>query len=324
LDGTDNGMDIGEQELLIAISKVLSGAGPEVLIGVGDDAAVVRPGPGDLVITTDAMVEGTHFDRTRTSARDLGYKAVVVNVSDIAAMGASPRTAVCALTLSDTVDAAWTMELFGGMREACDEHALWLVGGNLARGRDVTAAVTVIGEVASGRAVTRSGARAGDAVVVTGSLGGSAAGLRIGSASVTSLSTQERDALDRHFRPIARVGEGQALAQAGASAMIDISDGLSLDLSRLCGASKVAATIRESWIPVHPAATLEEVLTGGEDYELIATVPQSALGELTEDLAERFGTPLTMIGHIATGHGVTIEDVNGTRALDAAGWDHFA
>ncbi|MEP7060653.1 MAG: AIR synthase related protein, partial [Actinomycetota bacterium] len=109
-------MDIGEQELLTAIGKVLSGSGPEVLVGVGDDAAVVRGGDGDQVITTDAMVEGTHFDRGQTSARDLGYKAVVVNLSDIAAMGASPRTAVCALTLSDDVDAAWTMELFGGMR----------------------------------------------------------------------------------------------------------------------------------------------------------------------------------------------------------------
>jgi len=254
-------MDVGEQELLTAIGKVLSGAGPEVLVGVGDDAAVVRPGPGDLVITTDSMVEGTHFDRGLTSARDLGYKAVVVNLSDIAAMGASPRTAVCALTLTDAVDAAWTMELFGGMREACDEHALWLVGGNLARGREVSAAITVIGEVASGRAVTRAGARAGDAVVVTGSLGGSAAGLRIATGSATSWSPEQRAALDRHFRPAGRVGEGQALAHAGATAMIDISDGLALDLSRLCRSSGVAANLRAGSIPVHAAATPIEALS---------------------------------------------------------------
>lgn len=317
-------MDVGEQELLTAIGKVLSGAGPEVLVGVGDDAAVVRPGPGDLVITTDVMVEGTHFDRARTSARDLGYKAIVVNVSDIAAMGASPRTAVCALTLTAAVDAAWTMELFGGMREACDEHALWLVGGNLARGREVTAAVTVIGEVASGRAVTRSGARVGDAVVVTGLLGGSAAGLRIGRGSATSWSPDERDALGRHFRPAARIGEGQSLAHAGATAMIDISDGLALDLSRLCRSSGVAANISASSIPVHPAATADEALAGGEDYELLATVPGSALRELSADLAERFGTRLTVIGHITAGDGVTLEDPDGARPLDPAGWDHFA
>lgn len=317
-------MDVGEQELLTAIGKVLSGAGPEVLVGVGDDAAVVRPGPGDLVITTDAMVEGTHFDRGLTSARDLGYKAIVVNLSDIAAMGASPRTAVCALTLSDAVDAAWTMELFGGMREACDEHALWLVGGNLARGREVTAAITVIGEVASGRAVTRSGARVGDAVVVTGSLGGSAAGLRIAAGSATSLSLEQRDALYRHLRPAARIGEGRVLAHAGATAMIDISDGLALDLARLCRSSAVAASITAASIPVHPAAAATEALAGGEDYELLATVPTSTLGELTADLADRFGTPLTVIGHIAAGDGVTLEDRDGPRPLGAAGWDHFA
>ena len=317
-------MDVGEQELLTAIAKVLSGAGPEVLVGVGDDAAVVRPGPGDLVITTDAMVEGTHFDRTRTSARDLGYKAIVVNVSDIAAMGASPRTAVCALTLTDAVDAAWTMELFGGMREACDEHALWLVGGNLARGREVTVAVTVIGSVASGRAVTRSGARAGDAVVVTGSLGGSAAGLRIGAGPATAWSAEERSALDRHFRPAARVGEGQVLAHAGATSMIDVSDGLALDLSRVCRSSGVSANLRASSIPVHAAATMIEALSGGEDYELLATLPPAAVGGSTAELADRFGVRLTVIGEIAEGEGVTIEDTNGRRALHADGWDHFA
>ena len=148
---------------------------------MGDDAAVVAPGSGELVLTTDALVEGSHFSRSTASARDIGYKAIVVNVSDIAAMAASPRFALCALTLSDAVDAAWVMELFGGMREACDEHALSLVGGNLARGPEVTVAVTVTGEVAPGRAVTRAGARPGDVLVVTGSLGAAAAGLRLSS-----------------------------------------------------------------------------------------------------------------------------------------------
>ncbi len=117
--------------------------------------------------------------RGPSGARDLGYKAIVVNVSDIAAMGASPRAAVCALTLPPDVGTGWVMELFGGMREACDEYALWLVGGDLSRGREASIAVTVTGEVAPGKAVLRSGARAGDHVVVTGELGGSAAGLRV-------------------------------------------------------------------------------------------------------------------------------------------------
>ena len=123
--------------MLEAIRRVLSGAGPEVRVGVGDDAAVLAPTGGELVLTTDVLVEGIHFVRQRTGARDVGYKAIVVNVSDMAAMGASPRAAVCALVLPPDVEAAWVMELFGGMREACDEYALWLVGGDLSRGRDV-------------------------------------------------------------------------------------------------------------------------------------------------------------------------------------------
>ncbi len=154
-------MDISEDALLAAIRKVLSGPGPEVRVGVGDDAAVVSPGSGDLVLTTDALVEGSHFALATTTARDLGYKAVVVNLSDIAAMAASPRYALCALTLSTSVDAAWVMELFGGMRSACDEYALWLVGGNLARGPEVSIVITAVGEVAPGRALTRDGARPG-------------------------------------------------------------------------------------------------------------------------------------------------------------------
>ena len=113
-------MDISEDELITAIGRVLSGTGPDVLVPVGDDAAVVRGGAGDLVLTTDALVEGTHFDRAMSRPRDIGYKAIAASISDIAAMAASPRYALCALTLSDDVDAGWAMELFGGMREASD------------------------------------------------------------------------------------------------------------------------------------------------------------------------------------------------------------
>jgi thiamine-monophosphate kinase len=317
-------MDIGEQELLTAIAKVLSGSGPEIVIGVGDDAAVVMPGGGDQVITTDAMVEGVHFDRALTSARDLGYKAIVVSVSDIAAMGASPRTAVCALTLTDAVDSAWTMQLFGGMREACDEHAVWLVGGNLARGREIAAVTTLIGEVARGRAVPRSGARPGDLVVVTGTLGGSAAGRRIAGAPASSWSDDERAAIHRHVRPVARVGEGMALAHAGASAMIDISDGLAVDLSRVCRASGVGAAIQEIDIPVHPAATLDEALSGGEDYELLATLGFDSVEQVAAELLERSGVALRVIGEVVDGNAMTIEDAGGRRPLQPAGWDHFA
>jgi thiamine-monophosphate kinase len=317
-------MDISERELLIAIRKVLSGAGPEVRLGVGDDAAVAAPGSGELVLTTDVLVEGSHFSRATSSARDLGYKAVVVNVSDVAAMAASPRYALCALTVSDAVDSAWVMELFGGMREAADEYALWLVGGNLARGSEVTVAVTVVGEVAPGRAITRAGARVGDRLVVSGALGGSEAGRRLLSLR-TAPDAEQRSAIVRHARPSARVGEAAALARHGATAMIDISDGLALDLSRLCEASGVGARLEIGSVPLDAAATLDEALGGGEDYELLATLPDApSVSEAREELLEGFGVPLTEIGSM-TDDGLVGVGVDGVeRPLEPRGWDPFA
>jgi thiamine-monophosphate kinase len=318
-------MDVSERALLAAIARVLSGAGPDVVVGVGDDAAVVAPGSGELVLTTDALVEGSHFSRSTASARDIGYKAVAVNLSDIAAMGASPRYALCALTLSDAVEAAWVMELFGGMREACDEHALSLVGGNVARGSEVTVAVAVTGEVAPGRAITRAGARAGDRLVVTGTLGGAAAGLRL-STGRTPPTDEERAAIMRHVRPTARVGEAGVLARFGATAMIDVSDGLALDLSRLCASSGVGAQVWLAAVPIGPAASLDEAIGGGEDYELLATLPdEAAVAAARGELAESFGVPLIEIGSIREQLGMVAVDATGDEApLAPAGWDHFA
>ena len=317
-------MDLSEEELLEAIRRVLSGVGPEVRVGVGDDAAVLAPTGGELVVTTDALVEDVHFVRGLTGARDLGHKAIAVSVSDIAAMGASPRAAVCALTLPGELDAAWVTELFGGMREACEEYALWLVGGDLARGREIAIAVTVTGEVAPGRAVLRSGARPGDHVVVTGELGGSSAGLRLNGLR-TMPTEEQRTLIRRHLRPTARVGEGGVLAGHGATAMIDVSDGLALDLTRVCRASGVAATIAISDVPVAHLATLEDALGGGEDYELLATMPNGpALEAARAELKEAFGVPLAVIGTIVKGAGVTAVDADGTEhPLEPIGWDHF-
>ena len=316
-------MDISEQELLAAIRKVLSGAGPEVVVGVGDDAAVLEGGTGQLVITTDALVEGSHFFRPATSARDLGYKAIVVNVSDIAAMGASPRAAVCALTLPPGVEAAWVMELFGGMREACDEYALWLVGGDLSGGRDTVIAVTVTGEVAPGRAVLRSGARPGDRIIVTGELGGSAAGLRL--THLRTMPSEGQLALvRRHLRPTARVGEGGVLARH-VSAMMDVSDGLAIDLSRLARASGVGARLAIDDVPVADGATIDDALGGGEDYELLATIPDAASFDTVRMvLKESFGVTVTEIGRIVEGADLVAVFGDGTeRPLEPTGWDHF-
>jgi thiamine-monophosphate kinase len=151
-------MDLTEDQLIAVIGRVLSGRGPEVIVGPGDDAAVVRTGSGDLVLSTDSLVEGVHFRRELMTPRDLGYKAIAVGVSDIAAVAGSPRHGLCAITLSDSIDSTWVVELAGGIRECCDEFAVQMVGGNLARGGEVSIVVTVTGEVRPGRGICRGGA----------------------------------------------------------------------------------------------------------------------------------------------------------------------
>ena len=317
-------MNVTEAELLSAIRRLLDEPAPDVIVGVGDDAAVVRGGSGDLVLTTDAMVQDRHFELGSTAPRDLGAKAIAASVSDVAAMAASPRFALCALTLSDRVDAAWTMELFGGIREASEDYAVRLVGGNLSKADTVSVTVTVSGEVAPGRAVTRAGARPGDVVAVTGSLGGAAAGLRLGRRR-GGWSDLELAAIRRHVRPTARVGEAAVLARHGVTAMIDLSDGLGADLARLCEASEVGASLRLDDLPVDAVATREEALAGGEDYELLATLPSiGAVASAGDELLETFGVAFTAIGTVAEGGTIVAEGSDGReQALGPLGWDHF-
>jgi len=326
--------DFSEDELLAVVRKVLSGEGPGVLVGPGDDAAVLEPGRGLTVATTDMLVEGVHFDRGLTSARDLGIKSIAVNVSDLAAMAASPRYALVALGLPPDVDPSWVIELFGGMRAACDEYALSLVGGDLSAAAEVVVSVTVTGEAVRGKAVLRSGARPGDRVVVTGTLGAAAGGLALARAGHPAASTPwGRALLQAHFRPEARVGEGQTLGQAGATAMMDLSDGLLLDLSRLCAESAVGARVELTRVPVAPELLelssvvqvdpLELALSGGEDYELLATIDPAAVDGARSKLEERFGVALTDVGEIRERGFVAVDADGEERPIEPRGWEHF-
>jgi thiamine-monophosphate kinase len=339
--GTRRGEPAGtEDELLATLRRVLSGDHPGVALGIGDDAAVVETHDGQALLTADVLVEGVHFDRSLIGPHDLGAKSIAVNVSDVAAMGGSPRYAVATVVLPPDAEPAWAVELEAGMRAACEEYALALVGGDLSSGPVGVVSVTVVGEVARDRFVTRSGARVGDRVVVTGVLGASAGGLALARAGAgaarRALATEwGRSLVEAHVRPVARVGEGQTLAAAGATAMLDVSDGLSLDLSRLCAASGVGAAIRMDRVPV--AAGLRELagvlavdplelaLCGGEDYELLATLPPDRVAGAAAALDERFGVGLTDIGEITAGSGLVAVDPDGTeRALEPRGWDHLA
>jgi thiamine-monophosphate kinase len=333
-------MELTEDELIAAISRLLSGSQPGVVVGVGDDAAVLEPGRGQQILTTDLLIEGVHFERASISPRDLGAKAVTVNVSDIAAMGGSPRAALAGIGLAPDVEAAWVMELYGGMRDACAEYALSLVGGDTNRSDVVVVSVTVVGEVSPGRAVTRSRARPGDAIVVTGALGAAAGGLALSRAQPATMtaalsSPWGRALLDALARPVARVGEGQTLTQSGAHAMMDLSDGLAKDLWRLCLASGVGARIELAAVPIAEplragAASLgldplELALGGGEDYELVATLDPSDAEAARRVLDERFGVTLTTVGTIIEGEGlVAVGDDGRETPLGSRGWDHFA
>lgn len=332
-------IELSEDGLIEAIARLLSGHEPGVVIGVGDDAAVLEPGGGQIVLTTDLLVEGIHFERASISARDLGAKAVTVNVSDVAAMGASPRYAIAAVAVPEAVDAAWVMELTGGMREACVEYALAMVGGDTNRAEFVVLSIAVVGEVAPGRAVTRSGARPGDRIVVTGSLGAAAGGLAISrappeEAAVLLSQPWGRELAEALARPVARVGEGQVLARTGTTAMMDLSDGLALDLSRLCRASRVGARVTLAKVPIAGALergaealgvdALDLALSGGEDYELVATMPADAVETARAELADAFGTDLSEIGEIVEGSGLWAVTADGSgSALEPRGWDHF-
>jgi thiamine-monophosphate kinase len=333
-------MELSEDGLVAAIRTVLSGETSGVIVGLGDDAAVVEPGTGSSVLTTDLLVDGVHFERGSTSARDLGAKAIAVNVSDIAAMGASPRYALASLALPADIEAAWVVELYGGMRAACEEYALALVGGDISRAERLVISVVVLGEVSRGRAVTREGARTGDAIVVTGSLGAAAAGLALSRAPAPVLLAAlsagwARELLDALARPAARVGEGVTLAQCGATAMMDLSDGLAKDLSRLCIASGVGARVGLADVPipeaVRAAAAALEVdpmdlaISGGEDYELLATIAQTEVDGARERLRDRFGVALTQVGDIVEGQGLVAVDAHGAEStMEPKGWDHFA
>jgi thiamine-monophosphate kinase len=331
-------MDLSEDELVAAISRVISAPSPGVRVGIGDDAALVSLRMGELALTTDMLVEDVHFDRTLIAPRDLGYKAVAVNLSDLAAVGASPRYILVSLGLPPDVEPAWVMELYGGMVEACGEHAVSIVGGDLSGASRIVISVTLAGEAPAGRAVLRSGAAPGQRIAVTGSLGASAGGLLLSRSSKEVLAEAltagwGRELLRAHERPQARIGEGQTLAQAGATAMLDLSDGLSRDLPRLCRASGVGATIRARAIPIAPALeslakrleldALELALSGGEDYELLAVIPAGALEEARARLRDRFAVSLTEIGE-TTEDGILREDADGNAGpLEPSGWDHF-
>lgn len=301
------------------------------IIGIGDDAAVVRC-EDPLVIATDILIESRHFRLDTTDAADLAYKAMASNVSDLAAMGASSVYAMLSIALPDRVDLQWFDRFAEGLAEACSEFGVSVIGGDTSAGDLAVVNIAITGSLPAGRAVTRGGARPGDRVCVTGTLGGSSAGLRVllrEGGDIGALDARSQALVRAHTRPYPRMSEGVAAARAGASAMIDISDGLLADLGHVGRASGVAIDVDPALVPVNldlaavanelGIDSLECALAGGEDYELAITIVPDRLGRLLESV-EAAGTPLTVIGTVSEGSGVTVA---GESYAGVAGWDHF-
>ena len=311
----------GEFQLIERFTRTFL-AGTGVRVGIGDDAAVLRPPPGhDLVATVDAVVAGVHFD-AGFSPEDVGWKSLAVNLSDLAAMGARPLWALVALATPPDSDLHWLERVGRGIARCARRHRTSVVGGNVTAAGQTSLTVTAVGVVKRGRALLRSGARAGDLLVVSGSLGDAALGLSPGAAPKLR---------DRQRRPLPRLVLGQGAAGV-ARAAIDISDGLLQDLGHLCEASGTGARVELDRLPLsraYRAATkgradpLEEALSGGEDYELLLAVPPARLRALQE-VARRARTPVAVIGEMEAKAGIRVVKGGGSlHRPSRAGHDHF-
>lgn len=331
---------VGELEMIRRIRDAVGALPHGVSTGIGDDTAVLAPTPGAaLLATTDLLIEDVHFRRSWASPYDIGWKAMAVSLSDIAAMGGTARWALVALALPASVEVAEVDALYRGLREAAAPHGVVIVGGDSsASPTGWMINLTVLGEH-TGVPKLRSAAKAGDAVAVTGSLGRAAAGLALlemGGATVPALDARTRDELTAaHLRPIARLAEGRWLgAQPGVHAMMDLSDGLTTDLGHICRESGAGARVMLGVLPLAPAThetaralgrdPLEWAAGGGEDYELLLTCEPGAADALARGLRAAIGTPLTVIGRVEHREvGVTYVDAHGEPIVLPSGYQHF-
>lgn len=335
--------DVGEFGLIAHMRQALGRAAEDdtVASGIADDAAVYRVGEGRVhVVTTDALIEGTHFDRSFMPLGHLGVKAVAVNVSDVAAMNARPRYATITLGLSQNVSVEMVGQLYEGIGKACEAYGVTVIGGDTTSARQLMLSITVIGEAMEEDIVYRGGARVGDVLCVTGDLGASYAGLKVLAAQRQALQDQGPDfapdvetftyVIQRHLAPTARLAAVKDWAERGVRphALIDISDGLASEVHHICEASGTGALLRGAALPFAPEtrgvadAFGEDVdtygLFGGEDYELLFALPEADLEKLDPD-------SFVAIGEVtAPEAGVRIQTAEGeTTGLKPGGYQHF-
>jgi len=336
---------MGEFELLARIRERLPAEGPRIRLGSGDDAAVTVP-EGATATSVDALVDGVHFRRDDATPAQIGHKALATALSDLAAMGAEAGEAYAVLGLPGDFGENECVDLLEGMLGLAESTGTSLAGGDITRSPTLFLAITVVGHAPdAGALVSRGGAQPGDVLVLTGDLGGAAGGLQIldnpdldadfafsAPYAPTKTKSAREELLRRQLEPQPRLAAGLALAQAGATAMIDISDGLGGDAEHIATASEVGLRIETETIP--RAAGLDQLaealghdpwrfLSAGEDYELLASIPPGQAKAAAESVRSAEGIPLTPIGEVVAGSGVEIRLPGGGRA-EPGGFDQLA
>ena len=309
-----------------------------VITGIGDDGAVVEPARGTLdVVTTDTLVEGVHFERSLVPPADLGHKTLAVNLSDLAAMGATPRVVVLSLVLPATMPATEVETLVGGVLTLAGQHRVALVGGNITRSSGpLVLGMTAIGALKRRRVLTRTGGRPGDELWVTGTLGGAAAGLgwlQRDPTGPTPAAAHLTTCVERYRRPEPRVRIGTLLGgNRAAHAAVDLSDGLGDGLRQLTQASAVGAVVDGATVPIDDGArrwfetqgvsALDAAIAGGDDYELLVAVPRAGRRRFTSLRRLARGVPMTRIGWLTKTTTLLLRTADGDRAMPE-GYAHF-
>ncbi len=328
---------VGEFGFIDKIKAALKAKNPSVILGIGDDAAILKPSAGhEMVFTTDMLVEGRHFDFKYISAWELGAKTLAVNISDCAAMGAKPTAAVVSLGVPPNFELAFLESFYEGMKGWGGQFGVQIVGGDTVGADQFVVNVALLGEVENGKALKRSGAKVGDALFVTGTLGDSAAGLE----AILHPSSKGKEAesllIKRHLTPIPRFVAGRYLStHQAASSAIDLSDGLSSEIHHLCEASGVGIEIHEEALPLSDSLLhfcperkldpIEFALNGGEDYELLFTVPLTKISDVVQKMPSQTGDSVKAIGRVVPkAKGVTFITRTGqVKPLKSGGFDHF-
>jgi thiamine-monophosphate kinase len=326
----------GEPALIEALARRFGGAPAEVAVGIGDDCAAIDLGGADYLLwTIDTLVEGVHFDLSFISLEQLGRKALAVNLSDIAAMGGTPRYALLSLGWPPDRDSSEVLKLGQGLGQAARDYQVAVIGGDtVASPPGVLVSVTVLGKVPRGELLRRAGARVGDRLYVTGPLGESAAGLEIMRRGLKLDPALKEPLCRAHLDPQPQLQAGRVLArQRLATALIDLSDGVATDLFHVCRASGVGARLEAAAVPVSPRVRavapilardpLELALMGGEDYQLLFATPVEKAPALLQAFSQAGLPPPLPLGGIVPGEGVVLCSPEGDRDISGDGYDHF-